>query len=175
MLWRRTDLEAAGGIWALASEPAEDAAATKVVRGLGLNVRLADGAFPQPLGMRTAAQVWSRQLRWARLRRITFPGFFALEITSGLLAPLAALVLATQVLDVETMPLAAAYAAVWLAVEAWLAATVEWPLTWRSPIMWLLREALLPLLWLRAWFGNTMSWRGNAMTVADEQSWLARP
>ena len=175
MLWRRSDLEAAGGIWALASEPAEDAAATKVVRGLGLRVRLADGAFPQPLGMRTAAQVWSRQLRWARLRRITFPGFFALEIASGLLAPLASLVLATQVLDVETMPLAAAYVAAWLAAEAWLAAAVDWPLTWRSPVMWLLREALLPLLWLQAWFGNTLSWRGNDMTVAHEESWLARP
>ena len=175
MLWRRSDLEAAGGIWALASEPAEDAAATKVVRGLGLNVRLADGAFPQPLGARSAAQVWSRQLRWARLRRRTFPGFFTLEIASGLMAPLASLVLAAHVFDVEAMPLAAAYVAAWLSAEAWLAAAVEWPLTWRSPIMWLLREALLPLLWLRAWFGNTMSWRGNDMTVAGEQSGLARP
>jgi ceramide glucosyltransferase len=175
MLWRRSDLEAAGGIWALANEVAEDAAATKVVRGLGLRVRLADGAFPQPLGTRSAAQVWSRQLRWARLRRRTFPWFFTLEIASGLMAPLASLVLAAQVFDVDAMPLAAAYVAAWLSAEAWLAATVEWPLTWRSPIMWLLREALLPLLWLRAWFGNTMSWRGNDMTVADEQSWLARP
>ncbi len=32
MLWRRGDLERAGGIEALASEVAEDAAATKVVR-----------------------------------------------------------------------------------------------------------------------------------------------
>ena len=174
MLWQRRDLEAAGGIWALGSEPAEDAAATKVVRGLGLRVRLADGAFPQPLGARSAAQVWARQLRWARLRRRTFPGFFALEIASGLLVPLASLVLAAQVFEVETMPLAAAYVVAWLATEAWLAAAVEWPLTWRSPVMWLLREALLPLLWLQAWFGNTMSWRGNDMTVAQEQSWLAR-
>ena len=74
MLWRRSDLEGAGGILALAREPAEDAAATKVVRGLGLRVRLADGAFPQPLGPRTAGQVWRRQVRWARLRRATFPG-----------------------------------------------------------------------------------------------------
>ena len=96
MLWRRSDLEAAGGIWALASEAAEDAAATKIVRGLGLQVRLADGAFPQPLGPRTAAQVWARQVRWARLRRSTFPGFFALEIASGLAAPLLALVLAAR-------------------------------------------------------------------------------
>ena len=37
MLWRREDLAAAGGIGALACEIAEDAAATKVVRGLGLS------------------------------------------------------------------------------------------------------------------------------------------
>jgi ceramide glucosyltransferase len=174
MLWRRSDLEAAGSIWALASETAEDAAATRVVRGLGLRVRLADGAFPQPLGVRTAAQVWSRQLRWARLRRSTFPWFFALEIASGLVTPLASLVLAAQVLDFDVMPLAAAYVAAWLSAEAWLAAAVDWPLTWRSPLTWLLREALLPLLWLQAWFGNTLSWRGNDIPVAREQSWMAR-
>ena len=36
MLWRRADLERAGGIAALAREVAEDAAATKVVRDAGL-------------------------------------------------------------------------------------------------------------------------------------------
>jgi ceramide glucosyltransferase len=67
MLWRRADLERAGGIAALAREVAEDAASTKVVRGAGLKVRLVDRPFPQPLGYRSAADVWSRQLRWARL------------------------------------------------------------------------------------------------------------
>ena len=36
MLWRYADLEAAGGIRALAAEVAEDAASTKVVRAAGL-------------------------------------------------------------------------------------------------------------------------------------------
>src|SRR4029077_8674075 len=40
MLWRRADLERAGGIAALGKEVAEDAAATKIVRGAGLKVRL---------------------------------------------------------------------------------------------------------------------------------------
>jgi ceramide glucosyltransferase len=167
MLWRRSDLEAAGGILALAREPAEDAAATKVVRGLGLKIRLADGAFPQALGARSAAQVWGRQIRWARLRRATFPGFFALEILSGLAAPLACFVFAAWVLDMERLDVtavAAAYVGVWLAAEAWLAATVGWHLTWRSPLLWLLRELLLPVLLLQAWMGKSLSWRGNAMT-----------
>src|SRR5215470_9834215 len=67
MLMHRAQIDAAGGIEALASEPAEDAAATKLVRSLGLRARLVDAPFLQPLGRRSLAQVWSRQLRWARL------------------------------------------------------------------------------------------------------------
>jgi ceramide glucosyltransferase len=167
MLWRRSDLEAAGGILALAREPAEDAAATKVVRGLGLQVRLADGAFPQPLGSRSASQIWKRQVRWARLRRATFPAFFALEILSGLAAPLGCFLLAGWALEmdgVDALAVAGAYVAVWLAAEAWLAAAVGWPLSWRSPLLWLLREVLLPVLLVQAWLGKSLSWRGTEMT-----------
>jgi ceramide glucosyltransferase len=172
VLWRRSDLESAGGLLALAREPAEDAASTKVVRGLGLKVRLADGAFVQPLGRRSAAQVWGRQIRWARLRRATFPGFFALEILSGLAAPLGCFVFAAWVLEMErfdVLAVATAYVGVWLAAEAWLAATVGWYLTWRSPLLWLLRELLLPVLLVQAWLGKSLSWRGNAMTSARSE------
>jgi ceramide glucosyltransferase len=167
MLWRHSDLEAGGGILALAREPAEDAAATKVVRGLGLKVRLADGAFPQPLGRRTAQQVWGRQVRWARLRRATFPGFFALEILSGLAAPLACFLFAGWAMEmdgVDVLGVAGGYVGVWLAAEAWLAASVGWHLSWRSPLLWLLRELLLPALLVQAWMGKSLSWRGTAMT-----------
>jgi ceramide glucosyltransferase len=171
MLWRRSDLEAAGGILALAREPAEDAAATKVVRGLGLKVHLADGAFPQPLGPRTAQQVWGRQVRWARLRRATFPGFFAMEILSGLAAPLACFLYAGWALDMEStdvLGVAGAYVGVWFAAEAWLAATLGWHLSWRSPLLWLLRELLLPALLIQAWLGKSLSWRGTDIRGASD-------
>jgi ceramide glucosyltransferase len=164
MLWRANDLEAAGGILALAREPAEDAAATKVVRASGRKVRLADGAFAQPLGYRTARQVWGRQVRWARLRKRTFPGFFALEILSGLLAPLLGLVLAAWALVVDAMAVAASYCLVWFAAEAGLAAGVGWHLSWRSPLLWMVRELALPVLWTQAWLGSSLSWRGNDLT-----------
>ena len=90
MLWRRADLEKAGGIQALGAEIAEDAAATKVVRRAGRRVRLVDGAFGQPLGHRSARAVWQRQVRWAKLRRTTFPAFFLPEVLSGGFAPLLA-------------------------------------------------------------------------------------
>ena len=48
-------IERAGGILALASEPAEDAATTKLVRAAGLHIRLVDAPFKQPLGHRKGA------------------------------------------------------------------------------------------------------------------------
>ena len=90
MLWRRADLERAGGIETLAKEVAEDAAATKIVRGAGLKVRLVDRPFAQPLGYRTAAEVWHRQVRWARLRRASFFAYFLPEAVSGGVLPMIA-------------------------------------------------------------------------------------
>ena len=165
LLWRRRDLDAAGGPPALAGEPAEDAAATKVVRGLGLRVRLADGAFPQPLQFKTMAQVWSRQVRWARLRRATFPLLFTSEIASGMAAPLLAIAIAGAVLEFDIVPVAVAYAAVWFGAEAALAAGVGWHLTWRSALMWPVRELMLPAVWVQAWFGKSFSWQGKEMTA----------
>jgi len=175
LFWRRSDLERAGGIQALATEIAEDAAATRVVRALGLHVRLADGAFPQPLGMRTARQVWSRQLRWARLRRATFPELFALEPLSGLMLPLLAAIVAAQGLEYDTAALVAAFLALWLGAEAGLAAAIGWHLTWRSPFLWLLRELALPVLWAQAWLGNGLSWRGQEMSLEPGTDGLGAP
>src|SRR5271154_4877272 len=83
MLWRRADLERAGGIEALGNEVAEDAAAAKIVRNAGLKGRLVDRPLAQPLGRRSAREVWSRQVRWARLRRASFLLPFLPEILSG--------------------------------------------------------------------------------------------
>jgi len=87
MLFNKAFIEASGGIRALASELAEDAAATKLVRKRGLRARVVDKPFVQPLGRRTAAEVWQRQIRWARLRRDTFVLYFLPELLAGALPP----------------------------------------------------------------------------------------
>jgi ceramide glucosyltransferase len=167
MLWRRETLEAGGGIEALGAEIAEDAAATKLIRAQGLNAHLVDQPFQQPLGRRRLRDVWSRQLRWARLRRATFPFFFVPEIlTTGLLTFVAAAVAAPEVgmNPVVGVALAAAFC---YSVEALLAFVAGWPLSWRSPAAWLVRDVLLPFLWARGWTGDNIVWRGNAMNVEE--------
>jgi ceramide glucosyltransferase len=167
MLWRRTDLERSGGIRALGAEIAEDAAATKVVRSAGKRVRLVDRAFGQPLGVRSARQIWMRQLRWAKLRRATFPMFFLPEVLSGAGAPLVAAAYAAEAMDVSGVGVIAALGAVWFGSEALLARAAGWHMSALSPLAWLARDLMLPALWVQAWLGNSFSWRGNDMHLAD--------
>src|SRR4029077_4912322 len=83
MLWRREVMEKGGGIRALGAEIAEDAASTKLVHRQGLCITLFDSPFEQPLGCRGFRDVLLRQVRWARMRRKTFPFFYAPEIVAG--------------------------------------------------------------------------------------------
>jgi ceramide glucosyltransferase len=165
MLWRRADLEAAGGIEALAREVAEDAAATKIVRNAGLKVRLVDRPLPQPLGYRSAAEVWNRQVRWARLRRASFFLYFLPEIFSGGILPTIALGFVADAAGIPVAPAVIGFGALWYGAEMLLAAAAEWHVTALSPLYGLARDLLLPVLFVSALRGNGFVWRGNAMEV----------
>lgn len=169
MLWRRDLLNTNGGISALGSETAEDAASTKIVRGMGLSVRLADAYFVQPLGSRGAKEVWARQVRWARLRRVSFPLCFALEIFSGGIWP-SVMVAAAAGLTGLPLWIGFVFAAVWYGAEALFARRLGWHWNWRSPFLCLLRDLLLPLLWIEGWLGREFQWRGNTMVAAPSSA-----
>ena len=165
MLWRRADLERAGGIEALAKEVAEDAASTKIVRDAGLKVRLVDRPFAQPLGYRSAAEVWHRQLRWARLRRASFLAYFLPEAISGGVLPMVTLAGVAVALDLPPTLSVAALGAVWYGSEMLLAAAAGWHLSPRYPLCCLARDLLLPVLFVNAMRGDDFVWRGNEMQV----------
>ena len=172
MLWRRADLERAGGIEALAKEVAEDAAATKIVRAAGLKVRLIDRPLAQPLGRRSAAEVWNRQLRWARLRRASFLLYFLPEILSGGVLPMIAIAILAHDLRLAGRALhRLTFGAFWYGAEMLLAAAAG--LARRRvlyPLYGLGRDLLLPALFVRALLGNDFVWRGNEMQVERMQA-----
>jgi ceramide glucosyltransferase len=168
MLWRHSDLEAAGGIRALAAEVAEDAASTKIVRAAGLRVRLVDGPFEQPLGRRTLKEVWRRQTRWARLRRAGFPLFFIPEMFGGAVLPLAAAGFSAHGAGLPVAGTVAALAFAWYGLEAALVWAARWHFTPLFPLYAMMRDLLLPGLWIDGWIGTDFVWRGNAMSVATE-------
>jgi ceramide glucosyltransferase len=166
MLWQRADLERAGGVGALAKEVAEDAAATKVVRDAGLTVRLVDRPVAQPLGRRSAIEVWNRQLRWARLRRASFLVYFLPEVLSGGLLPMIAVAIVTNALGLPLALSVATFGALWYGGES---AAAGWHISALHPLYGLARDLLLPVLFVNALRGNDFVWRGNEMQVARMQ------
>lgn len=166
MLMRRSDLKVAGGIAALASELAEDAAATKAFRRLGLRVRLTRLPFGQPLGRRNLRDLWSRQVRWARLRRASFPLCYAAEILTGPLLPLAGLAVLAQGFALPLVPVLMLFAAFWYGGEALMTRHAGWPLSWRFLPTAILRDLMLPAVWAAGWWRGRFVWRGTTMSVA---------
>ena len=172
MLWHKPTLDAAGGIEALGGEIAEDAAATKLVTRLGRKVHLVAWPFEQPLGRRTAGEIWARQGRWARLRRVTFPGFFAPEALLGLLPPLALGLPAAFAAGFSPAATAAFIAMAIYLPELALAAAKNWRLSLQSLPAMLVRDVMLPAIWIRGWTGGAVHWRGNRMTIGTDSSEL---
>jgi ceramide glucosyltransferase len=168
MLWRRRDLEAAGAIRALGVDLAEDAAATKVVRALGLEVHLVDAPFAQPLGRRALGEVWRRQTRWARLRHASFPRLFCPEILSGVFPPALALAFAAATLGWPVAASVGGFAAVWYGAEVVLAAAAGWDRPALYAVAGALRDLLLPAVWLYGLLGTEFVWRGNAMSLLQD-------
>ena len=134
------------------------------MRSLGLHVHLVDRPFEQPLGSRTAREVWSRQLRWARLRRASFRWLFLPEIFLGSALPAVAVALAAAGYGLSVPMAVATLLAVWFAAETALAQSAGWQRSARSALAFLVRDLLLPVLWIAALLGDDFVWRGNRMT-----------
>jgi ceramide glucosyltransferase len=167
MMWRREIVDHAGGIAALASEIAEDAAATKLVRAANMKVVLVDRPFGQPLGARTLRAIYQRQTRWARLRRASFPHMYAAEIFGSSLLSILAGAYAARAFNVEPWAVAALVAAVWHLPEAAVNWALRWPTSLVSPFAYLLRDLLFPAIWIDGWFSDDFVWLGNSMSVRE--------
>jgi ceramide glucosyltransferase len=165
LFYRRAELET--GFMELANEPAEDAASTKMVRRRGLRARLAMPSL-QPLGARSAADVWGRQLRWARLRRVTFPAEFAPEILSGCGVPLLSVGLAAYGLGLSVPAATGGLVVAWYVPEILMASFCRWPANLSMLAAMVIRDGLIPALWVAAWRSRNFTWRGNGIEV-DEQ------
>lgn len=165
LFWNRKILERAGGLAVLGRYLAEDVSATKLVRAQGLRVMLTPVPFAQPIGQRSFAQVWNRQLRWSRVRRDGFAALFVMEVMNGAAVPLLVMALAAGLLQMPPFAVIA-YALCWYGIEIVLIRRASWPGQWRDLVALPLRDALLPVLWGATFLRRGIEWRGNVMQPA---------
>ena len=68
--------------------------------------------------------------------------------------------------DIPVAARVLALAALWYGGEALLARVARWHLSPLSPCAWMLRDLLLPVLWVNGW-RRQFVWRGNAMRAGS--------
>jgi len=166
--FRKSDLERAGGLMRLAEGPCEDNALSRALRGLGGRFELAHRNTIRPIGARSWRELALRHVRWKNCIKCHDPAVFLLEIWIGGLAfnVLGAVAMA-EMLGAAWWAGLSASAAIWYGGELLLTVAAGWPLTWRSPPAWLLRDLLQPVFTLVAAFTREVEWRG----VRIEMRW----
>jgi ceramide glucosyltransferase len=166
MLLRRRDLEQIGGVDAMAAGVCEDAALAAAIRRAGLAVRMARDPGWHPVGRRRFRDFWQRHLRWQCCRKYHALPLFVFEPAgSPLGTALAGGIWWGWFADVPVLPLIAAHLAAWFVIEAVYTRAQGWHLSWLSPVAWLVREMLIPALWLRAAIARSLIWRGQRIDL----------
>ncbi|MEY8882125.1 ceramide glucosyltransferase [Donghicola sp. XS_ASV15] len=160
---KRSIIDAGGGLQALGRDLAEDVAMTKLIRGQDKTVRLTKQLFYQPIGKKSFAQVWARQLRWSLIRRQGFLHLFLLEMVQG---PVLPLLICLGFIAAGALPgwTAFAYLALWYGSEWALARIAGWPASLRDVAAFVLRDALIPVIWAVTWTQKGLVWRGNTVS-----------
>lgn len=157
LFWDRDFLNSRGGLTALGTFLAEDVASTKLVRDAGRKLILTPRLFAQPIGLRSFNAVWKRQLRWSKVRRDGFPLMFLAEPLNGGVIPLLLAGLAWGPLGMLALGWK------WYGAELFLCWRAGWSLgRWSLPMM-ILRDLMIPALWLASFGKRGFDWRGNSM------------
>jgi ceramide glucosyltransferase len=160
MLFRRSDLERAGGLEVLAWALGEDCALCDTLSGLGLATVLADRVVIQDAGARSWGQLWSRFLRWKIIWRAQSPAAFVGSLFCSALLASCAGALAAPLFGAVPVVVAVTTLLVWFAIEMAVCAARGWPLSLQSPVAFMEREVIDLLVWLRALTTSEVAWAG---------------
>jgi ceramide glucosyltransferase len=144
---------------------ADDYSVTRSVRELGLETRLGAVMPRLPLGRRDWPTVWARQVRWARTR-LNLPVWPLVlwEPAVGWLLSGAAGIAALWICGFGGRVLLLGlviHTILWLAAEAWFMSGRGLSFSPRAAAAALVREALVPVLMVRALSGRRIDWRGT--------------
>lgn len=164
MCFPRALIDAAGGVEALAGELGEDVAMTKAARREGLGVALLAQPEAQPIGRRSFAETWGRQLRWSQVRQAGYPALFAMEPAQGPFLPAAAVAGLVAQGGAPGWGFAL-LALAWYGTEWGLAALAGWPRGLRDLAAMPIRDAMLPAVWLATFGRREMRWNGREMEL----------
>lgn len=161
MLFRRNDLDRAGGTRALSRTLAEDTALSRSLAGLGLKTVFSHAPVSQEIGARSFRAIYERQVRWSVIRRAHEPLSYPLE---PLASPLPAALAGALAAPLVGLPAGLAFGGtllLWFTLETIFAYLKGWEISAWAPLAFLGREILSLAAWLRAWTTYDVVWAGG--------------
>ena len=170
MLFRMSDLEYAGGLKRLARGIADDTALTDAMRQCGLHVVMSETATVHPVAGRSFEEFWNRHTRWLVYRRDYAPIMFVVEPLAGGLGSTwnAYLFGYFDVFGLPPLVFILANLVFWYGAEALLVRAKGWHLDWVSPGAWMVRDMLLPAMWVRSLVSRRVRWKGGEVNVVPQ-------
>ncbi len=157
MIFRRSDLNRAGGVEAMSENLAEDTAIATEFAQLGLKTVFAHRTVAQEIGARSLSDVYHRQVRWSVIRRANVIAYPLEPLASPLPAAFAA-ALASPLVAYPPLAAFCLTLAGWFCAETFFAAAKGWEISIWSPLAFLGREALVLAAWVRGWTTYEVVW-----------------
>jgi ceramide glucosyltransferase len=96
------------------------------------------------------------------VRRDALPLLFLFEIFNGALLPLAFTSAALQMQGLNPL-YTLGYIAIWYLAELVLTKRAGWPLGWHALPLFILRDLMMPAIWLATYLKRGFDWRGTAL------------
>lgn len=165
---RRAALDAIGGFAAIKDHLADDAELGYLITEKGYTVALSPMVVETHLERETWGSVVRHQLRWARTNRVVRPGgYFFTVLTHGTSWATAFLLLSG--FSVTGWQVFLATATVRLIQAATIAGRyIGSRETLRDLLLVPIKDWLGTAMWVWSYFGNTVDWRGERLTVSPE-------
>jgi ceramide glucosyltransferase len=173
MALRRDVLEAIGGFAALADHLADDYVLGALVKARGLRIELSSYVVENVITEPSLSALFLHELRWARTVRSVQPLGYSLSFVTYTL-PVSFLYLVLSAGSPLAGAVFAAAAALRLVAHAVSRRTLGVKGPWRP---WLVpaRDALCAAVWAASFFGRTVRWRGQEISVRPGgRLWAAR-
>jgi ceramide glucosyltransferase len=165
MLFRRCDLDKAGGLDALGHTIAEDSALEQSMSRIGLRTVFASAPVDQEIGARRLSDVYARQARWAAIRRMEVPLTFPLEPLACALPAAVAGAIAAPLADLSPEVGAGLTLAAYFLTELAVTLHKRWHVSPWAPVAFVARDLILLAAWAKAWTTREVVWAGQRNSV----------
>jgi ceramide glucosyltransferase len=165
VLFRKADLEAAGGIRRLDEGPCDDNALSNALAARG-RLRLLPISITRRIGRRTWAETYFRHLRWKNCGKAHEPVGFVLEpLGGGLVFNILGAYALSRVLGASPQAGLGFSMLLWYGTEAVIHLVAGWRFTVRDIFAWIARDLFQPILTMAALFVNRVEWRGGMVDL----------